>query len=388
LLHQWDEEIRKDLGDLDAAILLAGSDVAEWRPYVRAFTAPEGDPRVVIAVAATASSADFLKRVYQGKHLLVVGDEVHRMGAGKISQALRIEAGPTLGLSATPERAGDPDGTARIIDFFGPVLQPEFTLADAIAAGRLCRYEYYVHLVSLTAEEEDRWNDLTHQIRRLSARTRGDEGPADFTRLDPYLKMLLIQRARIARSASAKPPLAADVVASNIGVGQHWLVYCDDTTQLDLVRRHLSDRGIESMPYYSAMVSDHRATLDRFTRDGGVLVSIKCLDEGVDIPAVSHAVIAASSRNPREFIQRRGRVLRTHPGKRFAVIHDLLVRPPEPSSDDYRSLVLGELARAHEFALHAVNESGRLQLKALAVEWDLDPDALLGGVEDDLEEAA
>jgi superfamily II DNA or RNA helicase len=198
--------------------------------------------------------------------------------------------------------------------------------------------------------------------------------------------MLLILRARIARGAAAKAPTAARVVHENARPGEHWLVYCDDINQLELVRAEIAHFGIASMPYYADMASDRPATLDRFSREGGVLVSIKCLDEGVDIPVVSHALIVASSRNPREFIQRRGRVLRTHPGKSFAVVHDLVVEPPDPASDDFRSLVLGELARAHEFATHALNPSAALAIQALAIDWDLDPDELFStGFEEDVD---
>ena len=142
------------------------------------------------------------------------------------------------------------------------------------------------------------------------------------------------------------------------------------------------------MEYHSSMASDRAATLERFAREGGVVVSIKCLDEGVDIPAVSHALIAASSRNPREFIQRRGRVLRIHDDKRYAVVHDVLVQPPPGGDDDFRSLALGELARALEFSTHAMNDSAGLRIKALAIDWGLDPDELLAdGFEDEEEDA-
>ena len=387
LLHQWDEEARTELADLGPAILLAGGGTGDWRRLVRPFTAAGGDARMTIAILDTAGSADFLRRVQHGDHLLVVADEVHRLGAPrKAAGLLGIDAGATLGLSATPERAGDPEGTQRILDYFGPVLTPEFTLADAIAAGRLCEYEYHVHLVGLTTDEEERWEALSKRIRQLSARQRDDGSRRgnDLTRLDPQLAMLLILRARIARGAAAKAPVAASVVQEHARPGEHWLIYCDDIKQLDLVRTELARLGITSMPYYSDMRSDRGATLDRFSRDGGVLVSIKCLDEGVDIPAVSHALIVASSRNPREFIQRRGRVLRTHPDKSFAVVHDLIVEPPDPAADDFRSLVLGELARAHEFATHALNPSAALAIKALAIDWDLDPgEFLTSGFEED-----
>src|SRR3954452_3998392 len=103
----------------------------------------------------------------------------------------------------------------------------------------------------------------------------------------------------------------------------------------------LRSAGVDTVTYYSDMPGDKGATLRHFRHNGGVVVSIRCLDEGVDIPECDHAVIAASSRNPREFIQRRGRVLRVAGDKQLAVIHDLLVMPSAAIDDATRQLVWG-----------------------------------------------
>lgn len=377
LVGQWDEEARRELACLDPAVLLAGGGHSGWREHLRAFTLADGDSRLTIATVPTASSAEFLDRLAEGEHLFLVSDEVHRLGAPGAEPILRTETGPRLGLSATPERSGDPDGTKRILKYFDGIVPPDFTLADAIAARRLTPYQYHVHIVELDGEEQDNWEALTRSIRRRTAMVKADKSArAAMSRLDPQLKWLLIRRARLARGARGKAPLVASIVARHYVEGEHWLVYCDDTHQLREARTQLAHLGIASMEYRSEMISDREATLSRFERDGGVVVAIKCLDEGVDIPAISHAVIAASSRNPREFIQRRGRVLRRHRGKLEALIHDVIVRPPDPSGDDYKSLVAGEIARALEFSTHAVNESAVLSLQRLAIEWDLDPDIM------------
>lgn len=389
LMAQWDAEVHQELADLDVAVLLAGGGHSEWQARLRAFTAPRGGPRVTVATIATASSTAFLARVEGGDHLLVVADEVHRTGAPQSALALTIDAGSRLGLSATPERAGDPVGTERLMTYFGGVVPPEFTLADAVAAGRLCRYDYHIHSVGLTDDEQDQWEVLSAEIRKLAARASNDDQPPSLSSVDPYLKHLLIRRARIAKGAAEKAARAAEVLAEKYGTGDRWLVYCDDTGQLEDVRRELAARSIPTMPYYADMKSDRHATLERFDRDGGIVVAIKCLDEGVDIPAVSHALIAASSRNPREFIQRRGRVLRVHEGKARAVVHDLFVDPPTTSEGDmFRSLVLGELARAGEFAEHAENQSAAIAIDKLAIAHGIDPGTLRdGGYEEDDEEA-
>ena len=243
LLEQWDEEANSELGDLDPAILLAGGGHSDWRGLLGAFTELRGGGRVVIATMATASSPEFLKGVKGGDHLLLVADEVHRLGAGRASDVLKIEAGARLGLSATPERAGDPGGTARIFDYFGDIVAPEFSLADAVAGGRLCRYEYHVRPVGLTAEEEEDWKAISDEISRLTARLDDDGRPAALADLDPFLKNLLIKRARIAKGAREKAAAAAEVLSDAYREGHKWLVYCDDTRQLEAVRSQLQQHG-------------------------------------------------------------------------------------------------------------------------------------------------
>lgn len=388
LLDQWAREAEEELSDLQPAILRAGGGHSKWRDLLRMFTQDGEGSRLSIATLGTAGTADFLSRVAGGDHLLLVVDEVHRAGAKGASRVLTISSGSRLGLSATPERAGDPEGTARILSYFQGIVQPEFNLADAVAAGRLCRYDYHVHPVPLTSEEADAWEEVSGEIRRLTARTADEAGRSpDFTSLDPYLKILLIQRSRIAKKAAAKPQRATSILVENYSPGSRWLVYCDDTTQLEEVREELSNFGIHSMPYFADMPADRHATLQRFERNGGIIVAIKCLDEGVDIPSVTHALIIASSKNPREFIQRRGRVLRVAPGKTRAEIHDVLVDPPESSSEDtFHSLALGEIARAIEFARHAENPSALLDLEGFAIEQGLGgliADTALTGMEEE-----
>jgi superfamily II DNA or RNA helicase len=380
LLEQWDAEIQRELADQDPAVLLAGGGNSNWKGLVGPFTEPGDKNRVLIATMATACGPDFLDAVREGEHLLLVADEVHRLGAGQASNVLTIDAGARLGLSATPERAGDPKGTAKIFDYFGAIIKPEFSLADAVAAGRLCRYEYHVQPVGLTAEEEEDWAAISDEISALMARSSDEGEPTSIADLDPYLKNLLIQRARIAKGASKKAPAAASLLATAYEEGDRWLVYCDDVGQLENVRRELEVVGLSSMPYFADMEADRVATLESFELNGGIVVAIKCLDEGVDIPSVSHALIAASSRNPREFIQRRGRVLRVAPGKHHAEIFDLMVDPPVGDENEYfRSLILGELARADEFAQHASNPSGQIAIHQLAIKHGIDPDTLAAG---------
>jgi superfamily II DNA or RNA helicase len=254
------------------------------------------------------------------------------------------------------------------------VIPPIVELRDAIEFGRLCPYEYYVHLVDLNEDEKARYRELTTRIGQVIGSSDGQAPP------DGYAQFLLIQRARIIKQAEAKAPVAAEIVTREFRDGESWLVYCDDRLQVREVLSRLRDAGLDAYEYHSAMQGNRDATMEHFRSFGGILVAIRCLDEGVDLPEVTHAVIAASSRNTREFIQRRGRVLRTAPGKRAAFVHDLLVRPPMAEDKDknpYGSIAEAEIARAAEFARDASNVATRTKLMGLCLEWGIDPGQLI-----------
>jgi superfamily II DNA or RNA helicase len=196
---------------------------------------------------------------------------------------MELNAGARLGLSATPTRYGDADGTVRIFNYFGPIVPPPITLVDAIKAGRLVPYEYYPHAVHLTAGEAADWKQLTRAIQlEMSRAQTGETGKVSLTE---KAKMLLIRRARIAKKASAKVQLAPDIVSKNFERGQSWLVYCEDSEQLANVMESLQKAGFEPVEYHSAMAGDRSATMSWFRSFGGILVSIRCLDEGVAHPA-------------------------------------------------------------------------------------------------------
>src|SRR5204862_3614465 len=112
----------------------------EWEALVAAFTVPSEGARLIIATMQSAATDAFLQRIADPSELLIVVDEAHRIGSRELQKALSIDAPARLGLSATPERAGDPDGTAIVLNYFERKLEPRFTLHDAIQAGRLVPY--------------------------------------------------------------------------------------------------------------------------------------------------------------------------------------------------------------------------------------------------------
>jgi superfamily II DNA or RNA helicase len=385
LLHeQWKFEILEEIPD--ASVLMAGGGHIKWKQLgrLRSHTSPGlGMSRVVLATMQTASTETFINGLTQGDHLLIVADEIHQIGSPKNSLALAIRSGASLGLSATPIRYSDPDGTQRIFDRFGPVIPPAITLQDAIAAGRLVNYEYFPHAVHLDDEESALWKKITKQISfEIAKQKEGSVGLTD------KAKMLLIQRSRIAKKASVKTGMATGVIKSEFQEGQSWLVYCEDSGQLDEMLSKLRDAGLQPLEYHSNMSGDKGEALNWFKKFGGILVSIKCLDEGVDIPAVSHAFILASSQNPRQFIQRRGRVLRKSSGKDLAVIHDAIVVPVDPEIEGEQiSLLKAELVRALEFADSSLNRGAGADLRRIAIEMGIDPSSAgEAAIEEDQEE--
>jgi len=178
------------------------------------------------------------------------------------------------------------------------------------------------------------------------------------------------------------------VLNENFCEGQHWLVYCEDTEQLEEINLELLRDGIQPYRYLSSMGKSAGSELAAFTTTGGILLSVKCLDEGVDIPCISHAIIAASSQNPRQFIQRRGRVLRRSKGKLSATIYDCIVAPADTAGESqFDGLVLNEIRRAVEFARTARNAvAAESTLRGILIRVGGTPDDILAEVDGDTED--
>lgn len=356
LLHsQWQEEIIALLGNPAMLLVGAGHSRDWWSRRLSDYSRNDSalGARLILSTYQSAATNRFLELLSDGDHLLVVADEVHGIGAPDTRRILReVSAGGRLGLSATPERFGDPVGSALIFDYFGPVLEPEFTLRDALDANVLVPYEYDFITCRLTEDEQERWDDLSHRVAKDIARNDGQ--------LSEFALHLLRQRARISKSAEGKAKIARTVLLENYQDGDRWLVYCSDVNHLREVRAEIEDLAFDVLEYHSQDAGDHSATLDYFTARGGVLLAIKCLDEGIDIPLINRALILASSTNPREYIQRRGRVLRRSPGKYGAQLFDVIV-----VNDQDKAITQSEAIRAMDFAKDARNVGPLLYLEEL-----------------------
>lgn len=385
LLKQWKAEIEAEFQNV--ALLIAGAGYTSWKKPKRLSSVTSSlindRPRIVLSTMQTARTADFINKINDGDHLMIVADEVHEIGSKKNSNILKLNTGVRLGLSATPYRYGDPEGTEKIISYFGGIVQPTFTLNEAIKAGRLVEYEYYPTPLHLNDRESEEWDNLSKKISREIAKLPDiSEGNIQIT---DKIKLLLIHRRRIAKKAEAKVLYTYNVIKEHYQEGQKWLIYCEDIDQLEEVLTKLQEGDFPAIKYYSEMGDAAATSLNWFVDFGGILVSIRCLDQGIDIPDISHAIIIASSQNPRQFIQRRGRVLRKFPGKYKAVIYDAIVTPSSITKEPTQlSLVKSELARAIEFSENSINKFADAQLRDIVANIGLDPDEFWNtGIEED-----
>lgn len=289
---------------------------------------------------------------------LLIADEAHNLGRVSFISEPPEFFENRLALSATPIRQYDEEGTDALFAFFGPV-QFRFTLEEAIGCC-LVEYDYYVHPVYLSGREMDDWFDLTGKIKQNAWRS-SDGKP------DTFLAKLLRDRRALLETAAGKvTTLKALLEKEDVGSLRHTLVYTSDKgpEQLEAVNRLLGRKSILYHQLTAEETADREQTkrIIRSFQDGEiqVLTAKRVLDEGVNIPQICKAFILASTTVERQWIQRRGRLLRTCSaiGKTHSVIHDLLALPPgmEDGLDpDARALVRSELRRAQEFARLARN---------------------------------
>lgn len=331
----------------------------------------------VITTNNTFKNAHFqahLSRISDGG--MIVADEAHNLGTKQSLQSLPPTFKNRLALSATPVRHHDDIGTEQLLNYFGGSIY-KFTLEEAIKKGFLTKYYYYPHLVSLTEDELEIYHDLTNKISKLinlsdqqSIEANGNNTGA--------LEMLLIKRARLINSAQQKDILLKKQLKMQETLN-HTIVYCgdhskDDQRHVDHIAQFLhDDLNISAKTFTSTESKELRQTLLKEFSDNTIqaLVAIRCLDEGVDVPSAETAYILASTTNPKEFIQRRGRILRKHPGKEYAYIHDYIVIPRPLTEIDLltdkefnieRRLLMNELKRVNEFASISENHYQALRI--------------------------
>ena len=333
------------------------------------FSAGYIDNLVILTTHNTFSSQKFVQLIQTKKvPLLLIVDEVHDVGAPKRRRGLLHFYRYRLGLSATPKRWFDEEGTERLFDYFGDKVF-EFPLVKAIPEF-LTPYEYYPYFVELTDEELEEYQELTKRIIKRTHTTNNADS-------DQLLALYLILRQKIIKNAENKYRCFEQILNSLLQL-DHTLVYCS-AEQIERVQAILNaHRVVQSRFTGQESLQERSRLLDSFDQGRHqVLVAMKCLDQGVDVPSTRTAILLASSGNPKEFIQRRGRVLRRFEGKKKARIYDIIVVPTlqgtitQETFELERKILEREIQRYDEFAalsltrIHALNQIGPIKRKYL-----------------------
>lgn len=366
LVDQWVDEA-KEFGYIP---IKAYQSVNTWindvNERILAFNHNDNRAICIITTHSSFSTGNFLNTVNRIKGpVLIIGDESHHLGSTRQRDFLPQKAQYRLALSATPTRWYDTEGTNFLLDYFGKIVY-SLSLAEAIQKGFLTPYYYFPILVELTDDEMIEYSELSSKIGSLMAQE-------DNYDVQEMLERLLIKRANILNTASNKIEEISKLINEQNTIF-HTLFYCapgqiDDVVQLLGLKKRLRVHRFtaeENIPTRQRLLSE-------FANEKlQALVAMRCLDEGVDVPSTRTAYILASSSNPREFIQRRGRILRKAPGKESAIIYDLIAVPPaksfmdEVSFNAEKSLLKRELRRFAEFADSSLNSQA-----AYDVIWEL-----------------
>jgi superfamily II DNA or RNA helicase len=391
LVEQWKDDI--ELFGMKPIVCYSASSQKNWRDRVKdsvkGFNLGILRHFCIVTTNATfatkymQSQIDLLK----GNTLLIV-DEAHNFGATKLSKLLLDNMKYRLALSATIERYGDEEGTNTLFGYFGRKCI-EYTLKEAIENDMLTPYYYYPVVVALSESELGEYLGLTKQVSAAVMKSPKKDGKR---KLSTAAQMLLIKRARLVAAAINKIAKLEETITGHLS-DKHILIYCgattlrdldykegepdtDDIRQIDAVSSLLGNKlGMRFSQFTSRENAQEREIIKTEFADGKhlqALVAIRCLDEGVNIPSIESAYILASSTNPKEYVQRRGRVLRKYEGKQFARIYDFITLPipfdkvnqhSDEVLNDVKSLAKREIIRMLDFASISENPSAVDTLK-------------------------
>lgn len=432
LTEQWKNHYKKynlDFQDYDRIIsektIICNSDYPKWKSdfdnLIYEFNEkPIGSEThvfnqiVIFVTHDTMNSSDFIDRIskFEDTKKFLIVDEVHEITERSAERSLSNQYNFRLGLSATPNRHMDPDGTQVLKNYFHssecntinsnddeicrnclkPLITYSLDLRKAIHELHvLCTYEYYPFYIELTQEEMAIYIDLTIQIAQLEQK-RKKGIPISQKEKYPYLA-----RANLVANAENKDPMLEQIIKYEFNKHlEKTLVYCTNTprsesnegdpTQLQRVKKILFNNGIksDSITYLdkTELKMDILEDLEVGILD--CVTAVQCLDQGVDIPAIENVIIMASTGNPKQYIQRRGRVLRKNKktNKQIAKIYDILVAPPLPEMDEEirnteKKIFAKELLRHKEFAEISNNFfESKERMKLIAKKYGIDIDVL------------
>lgn len=384
LARQWMSNEVQPLGVHVDEEIVADSTNPSWERHFRSmiFDCALGIKRhcIVYTTHATFSSERFRNVVTEdgeGCEFLLIADEAHWLGAPKLQQGLLEQYKYRIGLSATPSRWFDDDGTILLQKYFGG-KSFEFSIKNALTeinplTGKhfLVNYYYYISKVSLSDEESSRYKRLCNRLVKLSYIKNKDEATkASYNRL-------LEQRADVIRNANNKYDILRKTIKKlQLSAQLEGVIIFVSPQQIDEVCLILKEMGVVShrltekqgtKPDSSYGGISEREHIIKCFRSGiyQVLVAIKCLDEGIDIPDARIGILMASSTNPREYVQRIGRVIRQSPDKKYAELYDICVDTisdlDEFQRELERKLRQKEQTRLYEIANNAINNTEALK---------------------------
>ncbi|MDW7774875.1 MAG: DEAD/DEAH box helicase family protein [Methanosarcinales archaeon] len=382
LTNQWEKSIEK-MG-LTIPILYASSANVKWKDELieKILDSRLGKIKqfIVITTHDTVSSKKFITIINETKSpLFFIGDEVHGMGSVNRIEGLLPIYKFRLGLSATPNRYFDELGTNELLEYFNKTVYV-FDLARAINEinpetneSYLVPYKYHPLFVELTLDEMNEYSEITATIAILFSKKKRSKNE------QLILEQKLRDRQNIIKNAENKFPLFSGLILklNKEDKLHHTLVYsspqqilqiqqiirsCDTiiqhkfTSGEDAIRKQMKYNGLTEREYI----------LTNFDKANyHILVAIKCLDEGVDVPSTKNAILMCSSGNPKEYVQRRGRVLRRYPGKKYANIYDITALPNygqhRSSHEIEDKMINSQLKRIEEFSKDSMNESDILR---------------------------
>ena len=392
LQNQWIKEVKKfNFND----IIVVGID-SDWKSQLSRLTTnfQFGRKKSFVVISTYVSFARYTLQSflnYLPKETLLIADEAHNIASPKVLKVLpKTLFAKRIGLSATPKRIYDGEGTEAMNDFFDdqPPYVYSFPMEEAIAKGILCQYDYYPHLVELTSEELDEYKEITLKLLKFF-----DSETKKF-KDDDIVTLLLMKRKRIIHKAENKISIFKSIVKEEFNKRKN-LKYTFVYVPEGFDNINSEEERIIQQYNQAIMETNNQIRVSTFTGENedrsfvlssfengkiDVLTAMKCLDEGVNVPRTELAIFCSSTGNPRQFIQRRGRILRQHIDKKYAVIHDLVVIPPintqQRLTENYemeRSLVENELKRVADFSFMARNQYEAIErIKLVCTNYDLD----------------
>jgi superfamily II DNA or RNA helicase len=372
LVEQWSEDLEEFYDDY-IKVFSKTKWEKDLRKKIHRFNLGVIDTVAVITTNSSFTTNRFQKIIKEVEdNLLIIVDEVHNAGTGNFSKYLDNKYDYRLGLSATPERYFDDEGTSNIINFFQKEVF-SYSLEKAIKEGFLTEYYYHPIFVYLTENEYEEYKELTRQAIKCMAMKDGKMV------LTESAKRIYIKRARLIAGMENKTVKLKELLNEKRD-SYYNLVYCGATytenendeqslRQIIAVSQILgNDLGMKVKKFTADENLEERNEMISEFSDGislQTIVAIKCLDEGVNIPSIKNAYILSSSTNPKEFIQRRGRVLRKYEGKDYSNIYDFIALPrhfdqihlADENELNYDvSLLKKEIKRANEFTSIAKNK--------------------------------